>query len=162
MLLKGKVMPGPMRGEGLMEHFHYRIVHTLGFEPYKGTLDIKIEHDIRVGDYATKTIDHVILDGRTVIDAYLCPVTIRKGEKSTKAWIIRKSGEVFSKSIVEIISKERIKDELDIKNGDEVELEIPGTKVKKSERKKHFAKRFRRMKQDIPHIVGSDTTLMKR
>ena len=162
MLLKGKVMPGPMRGEGLMEHFYYRIVHTLGFEPYKGTMDVKLEHDIDVEDYSTKTIDHVILDGRIVIDAYLCPVTIRKGEKSKKAWIIRKTGEVFSKNIVEIIAKERLKDELDLKNSDDIELEIHGERIKKRDRKKHFAKRFRRLKQDIPHIVGSDTTLMKR
>lgn len=162
MLLKGKIIPGPMRGEGLMEHFYYRIVHTLSFEPYKGTLDIKLEHDVRIDNHATKTINHVLLDGRTVIDAYLCPITIRKGEKSMKAWIIRKSGEVFSKSIVEIISKERIKDELDIKNGDEVELEIHDMKVKKSERRKELAMRFRRKKQDIPHLVRSDTTLMKR
>ncbi len=162
MLLKGKVASGPMRGEGLMEHFYYRIVHTLGFEPYKGTMDVKLEHDVKINDHATKTINHVLLDGRTVIDAYLCPVTIRKGEKTMKAWIIRKSGEVFSKSIVEIISKERIKDEFGLKNGDEVELEIHDTKMKKSDRRKELAMRFRRKKQDIPHMLSGDTTLMKR
>ncbi|MBI2579716.1 MAG: DUF120 domain-containing protein [Candidatus Aenigmarchaeota archaeon] len=162
MILRGRIVAGPMRGEGLVEHFHYRIVHALGFEPYKGTLDVKIDGKFHIEDYATKVIDHVLLDGRTMTDAYLCPATVRKGDKHVKAWIIRKPKDIHGKDMLEILSKERIKDELGLADGDMVEIDIQHAKVKKSDRRRHLAMRFRRKKQDIPHLLSGDTTLMKR
>ncbi|MDI6721348.1 MAG: DUF120 domain-containing protein [Candidatus Aenigmarchaeota archaeon] len=162
MILRGKIVHGPMRGEGLVEHFYYRIIHTLGFEPYKGTLDVKIDKHIDLEPYATKVLDHILLDGTRMIDAYLCPVTIRKDGKEEKAWAMQKHKDVHSRGILEILSKDRLKDKLELKEGDMVEIDFPHEKTKKSARRRELALRFRRKKQDIRNIMSGDTTLMKR
>ena|SRR3989344_5642968 len=161
MIIRGKLVHGPMRGEGLVEHFYYRIIHTLKFEPFKGTLDVKTEKDIDIEKYATVVLDHILLDGRRMIDAYLCPATIRHGEKEHKAWIIQKHKDVHNKGIIEVISKDKIMDAMGLKYGDDIEVEIPDTKITKAGRRKELAMRFRRKKQDIRNIMSGDTTLMK-
>ncbi len=150
-----------MRGEGLVEHFYYRIIHTLKFEPFKGTMDIRTEKDVNIENYATIVLDHILLDGRRMIDAYICPATIRQGEKERKVWILQKYKDVHNKGIIELISKDKIMDVMGLKYGDDVEVEIPDTKISKAGRRKELALRFRRRKQDIRNIMSGDTTLMK-
>ena len=162
MIIRGEIVRGPMRGESLVEYFFYRIVHALGFEPFLGTLDIRVKKDVNVENYATIVLDHILLDGRRMIDAYICPVIIKGNGMEHAAWILKKHKDVHSKGIVEIISKDKIMDAMRLKYGDEVEIHISDAKINKSERRKDLALRFRRKKQDIRNVMSGDTTLMKR
>ncbi len=72
----GKLISGPLRGKPLVDLFFYQLTHVLGFEPFKGTLDVKISRLIDIKAFATKTIDRVLFDGSRQIDLFIAPVTI--------------------------------------------------------------------------------------
>ena len=76
MKIKGNVTVGPMRGKQLIEKFFFRLSGIIGYEPFKGTLDVRLENKIDIKLYATKTIDHILLDGAKKIDAYLAPIIV--------------------------------------------------------------------------------------
>lgn len=125
MRLKGKVSPGVLRGELLIEKFFYRIKAILGFEPYKGTLDVKLEKPVEIEDFATKAIDHILVDGSRMVEAHLAPIILhveKDGMQDHECWAIRPSHYTHGKEMVEIINKEKLKEKFALKDGDEVEV----------------------------------------
>jgi len=74
--ISGKIAPGPMRGSSMIHHFFYRLTSVMGFEPFKGTLDIKARNPVDLKKFATATLDKVLLDGSRSIDLYIAPVTL--------------------------------------------------------------------------------------
>lgn len=72
----GQVVSGVLRGKSLIHKFRYRFVSILGFEPYEGTLDVELKFPLLIKNYATKRIEHVLMDGSRHIDAYIAPVTL--------------------------------------------------------------------------------------
>ncbi|MBI4170182.1 MAG: hypothetical protein HY514_00670 [Candidatus Aenigmarchaeota archaeon] len=77
----GKIISGPLRGKPLVDLFFYQLTHVLGFEPFKGTLDMKISRPIDIQAFATKTVDRVLFDGSRHIDLFIAPVTIAVWKK---------------------------------------------------------------------------------
>ncbi len=74
--VRGKIAPGPRRGEPLIEHNFFQLKGILGFEPFKGTLDIKTRQLVNIAGVATKAVDRVLLDGSRHVDLYIAPVTL--------------------------------------------------------------------------------------
>lgn len=126
MRLKGSIATGVSRGEQLIEKFFFRIKAILGFEPYKGTLDVRLERPVEIEDYATKTIDHILVDGRKMVEAHLAPVVLHIKQEDKvhdhECWVIRPSNYTHGKEMIEIINKEKLKDRFSLKDGDEVEV----------------------------------------
>lgn len=83
--IRGKISPGPLRGKPLIEKNFYQLVSVMGFEPYKGTLDVKTSIKIDLKRFATKYVDRILQDGKRHIDLYIAPITI----------IIKKKEEFF-------------------------------------------------------------------
>ena len=78
MKVRGEVFSGALRGMPLIEKYNARLIGLLGFRPFKGTMDVRLERNVDIKPFATKTIEHVISDGSKKINAYLAPVRIKK------------------------------------------------------------------------------------
>lgn len=126
MRVRGKIAPGVSRGELLIRKFFFRIKAILGFEPYKGTLDVRLERKVKIEDYATKAIDHILVDGTRMVEAHLAPVVlhVRKGGEVNdhECWAIRPVPYTHGEETVEIINRERLREKFSLKDGDDVEV----------------------------------------
>jgi riboflavin kinase len=152
LTLKGIIFSGVMRGKPLVEKYYHRAVGILGFEPYKGTMDIKLEKKIDIRPYAEKTLEHILLNGTRKIDAYFARVKVKFSkikEKEYDCWAMRQMNGVYEDDVVELIGKDCFKEKLDLKDGDEVEITFFERPLKKR-------KRF-----SISKILKHETQLMK-
>ncbi len=119
--LKGRVESGVHRGAPLIEQYFFRLIGILGFEPFKGTMNVKIDKPIDVRDYSTKQISHVILDGTTQIYAYLTPVMVSYKGQNYECWEIS-DPEHAKSDLLELLAKDNLHDKLGLKDGDEIEM----------------------------------------
>jgi len=130
MMIRGSVFSGVMRGRSLIDIYFHRLVGLLGFEPFKGTMDVKLERSIDIRKYATKRIDHRLLSGDLVVEAYLAPVMLFVSGKQYSCWAMQQAEGVYETDIVEIIAREKLKEKLSVQDGQEVELDFTETGYK--------------------------------
>ena len=135
--IKGRVFVGVMRGWGMISHFFDRLKGILGFVPFKGTLNIKLEREIDIHQYATKSIDHILIDGTRHLDALIAPVILTVGSEEYVCWAMRDMSErmsgIYTKDIVEIVAKENLSEKFGLKNDDEVIVTFFDTGRRKKE-----------------------------
>jgi len=131
MKLKGSVEKGPHRGWEMIGIYLPRLKHLLGFEPFRGTLDIKLEKPVDLKLYSNKKIEHKLINGKPCVYAYLAPVILEFHDKNDpektirhECWAIRQMRNVYKDDVVEIIDKENLKEKFGLKNGDSVEVEF--------------------------------------
>lgn len=133
MILKGKIVHGVLRGEALIEKYYHRLRNVLGFAPFKGTLNIQIEKPINIKDFELKRIEHVLMSGRKWVDVRLAPAILYFKQNNERhkfnCWIIREDKSVHYPDLIEILTKENIREKVDFKTGTQVEIEI--NKVKR-------------------------------
>ncbi|MBI2970877.1 MAG: DUF120 domain-containing protein [Candidatus Aenigmarchaeota archaeon] len=120
MKVRGTVVSGVLRGSIFIEIIHPRLVGMLGFHPYKGTLNVKLERPIDIRLHATKKVEHILTDGTHNIDAYLAPVTLTFKDKDISCWAMRQARGVYGNDILEIVYHESLKDTLSMQDGDDV------------------------------------------
>jgi len=120
--MKAKVIKGVLRGHSLIEIHYHRLIGVLRKNIIKGTFDLKLEKPINIEHYSTKQLDHRMVSGYNVIDAYLAPIIISSGEKKLKCWAIREGVPIYRNDILEIISSKNIREEFGLKDGDDVEV----------------------------------------
>jgi len=128
MRIKGVVFSGVLRGKPLIEIYYYRLVGLLGFEPYMGTFDVKLTRSIDTTLYATKSLEHVLMDGKRLINAYLAPVNVifkkNDAEEKYPCWAMQQADGIYGQDVVEIIAKDSLKEKFGIEDGNIVELEF--------------------------------------
>lgn len=119
--LKGRVEAGVLRGAPLVDAYFFRLIGILGYEPFKGTLNVKLERVVDVRDYSTKQISHVLMDGTTEVYAYLSPIIFTYKGQDYECWEISEPDKTKSDNI-EIIAKDNLHDKFGLKDGDEIEI----------------------------------------
>ena len=119
--LKGKVESGVSRGGPLVDAYFFRLIGILGYEPFKGTLNVRLQRLIDVKYYSTKQISHVLMDGTTEIYAYLTPVIFTYKGKDYECWEIT-DPEHTNSDVIEIIAKDNLHERFGLKDGDQVEI----------------------------------------
>ncbi len=127
--LKGRVESGVHRGAPLIEAYFFRLIGILGFEPFKGTLNVALDRAIDIGSYSTKNISHVLMDGTTEVYAYLAPVVLGVKGQDYECWVIC-SPEHSICDDIEIVAKDNLHEKLGLKDGDGVEVTFFGQKKK--------------------------------
>ena len=122
MKIKGNLFTGTSRGQPLVEIYFFRLVNILGFEPFKGTMDIKMERPVDVKLYATKRVESTLLDGSLKVDAYLAPVIFSAKGQDYECWAIRQPKPIYGEDTLEIIAKDNLREKFSLNDGDEVEI----------------------------------------
>lgn len=122
--LRGQIVRGVIRGRELIDRFSNRLEGLLGFRPYPGTLNVRIEWPIDIEDFETKRLEHVLLNGSLWIDARLAPIKFTFKDKTLDAWIIVDERGLHENDVLEVVHKERLMDLLGLKLGDEVVIEL--------------------------------------
>jgi CTP-dependent riboflavin kinase len=128
MRIKGHVFSGVMRGQPLIELYFHRIVGLIGFEPYKGTMDVELDKSIDIKMFASRTLEHVLMDGTKKIYAYLAPVDMifqaEGRENRYRCWAIQQVEGPYGNDVVEIIAKDMLREKFGLKEGSEIEIEF--------------------------------------
>lgn len=128
MRIKGHVFAGLLRGRPLVEIFFDRIAYMIGFEPYKGTMDIELEKNIDIKMFATQTLEHVLMDGTKKVNAYLAPADIisqNEGkEQRYRCWAMQQVEGPYGPDVVELIAKDMLREKFSLAEGSEIEIEI--------------------------------------
>jgi len=122
--LHGTIVRGVIRGRELIERFADRLEGLLGFRPYPGTLNVKIERPIDIEDFETKRVEHILLNGSLWIDARLAPIKFTFKDKTIDAWVIEDERGLHENDVLEILHKDRLMDMFGLKQGDEVVIEL--------------------------------------
>ena len=134
--IQGKVFTGVMRGSGIVDYHFNRLSGILGFEPFKGTLNIKLERSIDMSLYSTKAIEHILLDGTKKIDALLAPIvlTIKKEkEENCECWAMRDMSNIYSDDIIEVIAHDNLKEKFSLRDDENVVVTFSDGKKRKKE-----------------------------
>lgn len=126
MLAKATVSPGVLRGGQLISKYMHRLKGMLGFQPFPGTMNLKIDRKLDFRVYATKPLEHILLDGTRHIEAYLAPARLHIGREVHDCWAFWPfvQDKTTRRNEVEIIAKENIHKKFGLKDGDEVGLEL--------------------------------------
>ena len=128
--LKGKIISGVLRGKRTIKAYSPRIINLLGFKPFEGTLNLKIEKPIDIRRFATKKISRILMNGSERIEAYLAPAVLCF-KKKYNCWVIRQTNNVHKDDIIEIIAKDNLKEKFSLKEGNEVEVMLFEHEIKK-------------------------------
>lgn len=150
--LTGKIFTGVLRGTPLLDVYFHRIVGLIGYEPYKGTMNVRLERKIKFELYFTRAIDQILMDGTRKVDALLAPVHLRIRDNEIDCWAIRQPGGVYGEDVIEIVSKRNLKQEFSLKDNDEIGLTFFEQPPKK---KPNFILRF------FGKLYGREPHLMK-
>ena len=135
--LKGEVFTGVLRGKPLIEKYHPRLIGILGFEPFKGTLDIKLEKKFDIKPYSEKRLEHVLQSGHKMVYAYFAKVKmhVKKIKNSSyECWAMRQSNGVYGDDVIEIVNCECFREKYDLEDNDQVEITFFLKPVKKKKR----------------------------
>lgn len=126
----GKVFPG--LGEGAyyigLEGYKTQFAKALGFDPYPGTLNVKLESSIQV-EYKKELrgfeglrIEGFQRDGRTYGGARCYRASV--GTKGLTAAVLVIDRTHYDDSVLEIISPQYLRGELGLKDGDTLEVKV--------------------------------------
>ncbi|MBS3054326.1 MAG: DUF120 domain-containing protein [Candidatus Aenigmarchaeota archaeon] len=132
MRIKGKVFSGFGRGHDLIEKWKGRITYLLKFEPFPGTLNVRLEKPLNMAPYSTIEMDYVLSHGKRHIDAYFAPIKLVSGGRAEECWAMRDADKTYGIDVLEIVATKSLKESLGLKDGDEVEIELPEKRMKKT------------------------------
>ncbi|MBI2579090.1 MAG: DUF120 domain-containing protein [Candidatus Aenigmarchaeota archaeon] len=126
MLAKATVSPGVHRGSGLIKKYAPRLRSIIGFKPFPGTMNLKIERKISFRLYATQTIGHLLLSGHSYVEAYLAPARLHIRGESYDCWGFWPfvQDRTTQRNEVEIIARDNLHEKFKLEDGDEVTLEL--------------------------------------
>ncbi|MGA9387615.1 MAG: DUF120 domain-containing protein [Candidatus Bathyarchaeia archaeon] len=127
--LEGTVFTG--LGEGAYyiskEQYRKQFIEKLGFDPYPGTLNLKLttDYDIKtraeLEAYPAIEIDGFVNENRTFGSVKCYPVTIENKERGALILALRSH---YDTSVLEIISPVPIRKHLKLKDGHKVKVEV--------------------------------------
>ncbi|MBI4019007.1 MAG: DUF120 domain-containing protein [Candidatus Aenigmarchaeota archaeon] len=132
MKIKGKIFSGFGRGGDLIKKWGPRITHLLKISPYPGTLNVRLQEPINIAPYATIEMDYILSHGKRHIDAYFMPVKLVFKDKTEECWGMRDADKTYNNDVLELLSTKNLKEVANLKDGDEVEIELPEKKRRKT------------------------------
>ena len=114
----GKIASGPKEGAYWVSKYSDRIYDKLGFHPFPGTLNIKVDGPIRYPEKGVFIPSWK--EKRQYFGAvFLFPAIML----NTKVWVILPEEQRHT-DVIEVISESRLRTKFDLRDGDDVEIEI--------------------------------------
>ena len=121
MKVQGEVFSGTLRGEPLIEKYYARLIGLVGFRPFRGTMDVKLERNVDIRSFNSKSMEHTLTDGKKRVTAYLASVKIRKVYKQYVMMDIRDDQKRLLKDYDELM--ETAKEKLSVETEPAMEQE---------------------------------------
>jgi riboflavin kinase len=119
-LLFGKVVSGLGEGQGYisMDGYRSQIRKLLGFDPFPGTLNLRLESPFALPEDEAIVISGFISASRSYgsCKCYPCKIGGRK------CAIIRPDRSAYPPSLIEIIAPVHLRESMNLQDGDEVEV----------------------------------------
>jgi riboflavin kinase len=119
-LAKGKVVSGMGEGQGYisMEGYRSQIRKLLGFDPFPGTLNLRLESPFALPEGEAIVISGFISAGRSYGSCKCYPCRI----DGLRCAIIRPDRSAYPPTLIEIIAPVRLRDSMSLEDGDEVAI----------------------------------------
>jgi riboflavin kinase len=122
--IAGKVSIGLGEGAYYIKMYADKIEKQLGFQPYYGTLNVKVdEMPAGMQRLLYKMIPPFEKEGRSFGGIKIVKVKLRYGKKTVECFLIMPE-RTHHKNELEIISKENLREKLGLKDGSNVTVEI--------------------------------------
>ena len=125
--IRGRVVDGFGEGRYYMSQKHYRtrFKEELGFAPYPGTLDIKVEERESLENLELlKRAQGSVVEGFTAGKRTFGSVKFFRGSLNRTAGAVVFPERGHHKDVVEFIAAKNLRQALGLKNGDQVEVEV--------------------------------------
>jgi len=121
-VVRGKVAAGLGEGQYYISREGYRaqFLKKLGFEPFPGTLNIKLDEPFVPVTWQAIKIEGFQDEGRTFGDCRCYRIRV----KGIEAAIVRPERSSYPANLVEVIAPVSLREALGLANGDEVEVTV--------------------------------------
>jgi riboflavin kinase len=125
----GEVFSGRGEGSFYVSIYSKNFEVAIGFRPYPGTLNIKLKNNIKLFNKCLYKIGGVEvqpprLEGARFGAVVVYPARIIRGFDVWDVYIVRPRITHYKSDVVEVISKEYLRSEMGVNDGDIVEVEI--------------------------------------
>jgi len=125
MIVYGKFFHGLGRGSQLIELDKQRLKGLLKYEPFCGTLNIKLDKSLptkQIVNVRIKRLIHLMRSGIQKIEANIIPAKIKIRGSEEDCWIFRQIDGPYEDDVIEIIHKECLEKKYNLKEGDIIEI----------------------------------------
>ena len=128
IVLVGQVFKGLGEGSYYMSLSEYRewFRRILGFEPYPGTLNVRLDDDSISKRKELETFEADVIPAIQRGGVYYCSAKVFKAviNRSIEVGIVIPEKSVYGPDVIEIVAKNCLRDELGLKDGDKVHIEV--------------------------------------
>lgn len=126
---RGVVFSGRGEGSFYVSIYARSFEEVLGFRPFPGTLNIRLQADIERFNECLERAGGVVvvppkIEGAKLGEVLVFKARLIRGFDSWDVFIVRPKITHYRSDVVEIVSKEYLRGELKIKDGDVVEIEV--------------------------------------
>jgi riboflavin kinase len=116
--------------DGYMQQFEQK----LGYRPYPGTFNVEISApDIparqRLGAFDAVPIEEWEDDGQSYGSASCYPATVSTSSGSVEAHVLEPDRTHHGEEYIELVAPERLRESLDVTDGDEISITISSTRA---------------------------------
>jgi len=121
--IKGIVTSGLGEGAYYVKHYSDAIRRELGFEPYPGTLNLKVKQKPGLGGYDETHIPGFKKEDRSFGYLNIYKARLVKEEETVECYLIQPE-RTHRRSQLEFISEDNLREKLGLEDGEKVQVEI--------------------------------------
>jgi riboflavin kinase len=124
VMVRGKVASGLGEGQRYisMEGYRSQLRQRLGFDPFPGTLNLRLNAPLLLPEEEAILIRGFISDGRSYGSCKCYPCRVG----GLKCAIVRPDRSAYPHTLIEIIAPVSLRESMDLQDGDEVEVVLEG------------------------------------
>ncbi|XRP96816.1 CTP-dependent riboflavin kinase [Methanocaldococcus sp. 16A] len=130
MIIEGSIVSG--RGEGRyflsLPPYKEAFKNILGFEPYEGTLNLKLNKEFDINKFKYIETEDFEFNGKKYFGVRILPIKILINNKEIDGAIVLPKKTYHSSDIIEIVAPIKLREQYNLKDGDVIKILIKGDK----------------------------------
>jgi riboflavin kinase len=128
MIVEGKVVSGFGEGRYFLSLPPYKEIFKkiLGFEPYEGTLNLKLDREFNINEFKYIETEDFEYNGKKIFGVRILPVKILINNIKIDGAIVSPKKTYHSSDIIEIVAPIKLREKFNLKDGDTVKILIKG------------------------------------
>ncbi|XRO77142.1 CTP-dependent riboflavin kinase [Methanocaldococcus sp. 10A] len=130
MIIEGIIASGLGEGRYFLSLSPYKeaFKNILGFEPYEGTLNLKLNKEFDINKFKYIEIEDFEFNGKKYFGVRILPIKILINNKEIEGAIVSPKKTYHSKDIIEIVAPIKLREQYNLKDGDVIKILIKGDK----------------------------------